>query len=126
MGYYSSLVIKDNMLVTHKCIKDPVKLQVRAQAVLEFSGSELTYWLYLESDNAGRVTIEATGESGKAYSFTEDFKNFASAMNRAGLLLNGTMYLEGEAVGDLTRIVVSDNEVTAEKAKLVFSDGEVY
>lgn len=83
------------------------------------------WWLYPKYEN-GQFTLEAYGESGKAYDFGVQLRNLVRALEIAGYITNGTIYLEGEAVGDLTRYTIRNSHVVKAEAKLVFDDGEIY
>lgn len=87
------------------------------------------YWLQVqEIDDDGNVYFSDDGDSFRAYDFERDLKEVIRAFREEGnYSLEGTLYLEGEAVGDVRRFkIASDGTVAHAQAKLVFPDGEVF
>ena len=73
------------------------------------------------------IYLEGVGESGKCYYLAQDLAVLARDMDAIGLVLDGVFYREGPEIGELERVRVSNGKVgIADKAKLVFDDGEVY
>jgi len=87
---------------------------------------DLAYWFTFESDDLKRGELVGIGESGKAYSLESSLSQFVKKLSLEGYSVTGEFYLEGEDPGDVSRYTIADSEVTVDKAKLVFPDGEVY
>ncbi len=153
MGYYSYFRTKELFISVPEQDEETVKVIDTARKLAESvggafivtsnankAGAIVSDWLHANKngigyffdiedaeDDADVLTVFYTGESGKAYDFNRDLREFTDFLASNDLVLNGTIYRVGEDAGDVERFIVKDNKiVTNDSASLRFPDGSTF